>query len=219
MGFSLVGIGLLHASLPDAPWRPLISKLGYSIGFLIVILGRQQLFTENTLTAILPLLAHRTRTNLIRVLRLWAVVLSTNLVGAWTFVQIIGHTEVFSPEIRQAFTEIGLEAMGGGFWTTFSRAVFAGWLIALMTWLLPGAETSRLAIIVVITYMIGLAGFAHIIAGSAEVLYLVTTGSASWGAYLGGFMLPTLLGNVVGGVSLVAVFNYAQVLPETRQQE
>ena len=56
MGFSLVAEGLLRSHLPDAPWRPLITKLGYSVGFLMVVLGRQQLFTENTLTPILPLL-------------------------------------------------------------------------------------------------------------------------------------------------------------------
>src|SRR5579884_3436773 len=57
MGFSLVTEGLLSAYLPDSHWRPLVAKFGYSLGFLIVILGRQQLFTENTLTVILPLLS------------------------------------------------------------------------------------------------------------------------------------------------------------------
>ena len=59
MGFSFIAEGLLVAHLPDSPWRPLLSKAGYCIGFLIVILGRQQLFTENTLTVILPLLLHK----------------------------------------------------------------------------------------------------------------------------------------------------------------
>src|SRR5438105_2922840 len=70
MGFSLVGEGVLRSYLPDAPWRPVLAKFGYSLGFLIVILGRQQLFTENTLTAILPLLARRNVATLWQVLRL-----------------------------------------------------------------------------------------------------------------------------------------------------
>src|SRR3712207_4167985 len=75
MGFSMIAEGLLHAYLPEAPWRPLVSKLGYSVGFLIVILGRQQLFTENTLTPILPLLQKREGATAGNVARLWGVVL------------------------------------------------------------------------------------------------------------------------------------------------
>lgn len=89
----------------------------------------------------------------------------------------------------------------------------SGWLIALMVWLIPGAETSEVAVIIIITYLVGLGNLAHIIAGSVEVLYAVTSGAASWGEYFGGFMIPTLLGNIIGGVSLVAALNYAQVAP------
>ncbi len=215
MGFSLVGQGLIRACLPDEPWRPLLTSFGYSVGFLIVILGRQQLFTENTLTVILPLLQRRTVTTLMRVLRLWAVVLVTNLLGALLFAWFVGHTDIFTPEVRRAFTEIGLKAMEGGFWTLLGRGIFAGWLIALMVWLLPSAESSQVAIIIIITFVVGLGDFAHIIAGSVEVLYVITTGAASWGEYFGGYMLPTLLGNIFGGVSLVAALNYGQVAPAT----
>ena len=217
MGFSLVGEGLIHANLPDKPWRPLVSSLGYTVGFLIVVLGSQQLFTETTVTAILPLLQRRNSDTLIRVLRLWAIVLVTNLIGALIFAWVVGHTEVFTPEVRQVFTELGLKEMDGGFWTIFWRGIFAGWLIALMVWLLPGAEPSQIVIIIIITYLVGLADLAHIIAGSVEVLYTVTTKVASWEKYFGGFMIPTLLGNIVGGVSLVAALNYAQVAPVAKQ--
>lgn len=218
MGFSLVAEGLIHANLPNEPWRPLLSNLGYSVGFLIVVLGRQQLFTENTLTAILPLLNQRNVKTLMRVLRLWAIVLVTNLIGTLIFAWFIGNTSIFSPEVRQAFTEIGIHAVEGGFWVTLGRGIFAGWLIALMTWLLPSAESSQVAIIVIITYLVGLGKLAHIIAGSVEVLYVVTTGTKSWGAYFGGFMIPALLGNIIGGTTLVAALNYGQVAPSTRRK-
>src|SRR5580704_4560585 len=90
MGFSFVAQALFRTYVPDVPWRPLITNLGYPIGFLIVIVGRQQLFTENTLTAIIPLFARRNFTTLISVLRLWAVVLTANLVGAHLFAWVIG---------------------------------------------------------------------------------------------------------------------------------
>ncbi|HEY7295886.1 MAG TPA: formate/nitrite transporter family protein [Dehalococcoidia bacterium] len=212
MGFSLVAQGLLRAGLPDEPWRPLVANLGYCVGFLIVILGRQQLFTENTLTVILPLLARRSGAMLLRVARLWAVVLAANLAGALLFAWVIGNTDVFRAAPRQAFAEIGRAALSGSFGTVVLRGIFAGWLIALMVWLLPAAESARVQIIIIVTYIVGLAGLAHIIAGSVEVLYLVTTGGASWPDFLGRFMLPTLLGNIVGGVSLVAALNHAQVV-------
>jgi formate/nitrite transporter FocA (FNT family) len=211
MGFSLVAQGLLRAHLPDTEWRPLIATLGYSVGFLIVILGRQQLFTENTLTPILPLLNRPTGAMLWRVARLWAIVLATNLLGGFVFAWVIGHTDVFRPTVRDAFVAIGREAFEGTFWTILLRGIFAGWLIALMVWLLPGAETARPVIIIILTYVVGLGGFTHIIAGSVEAFYLMTTGEASWALGLGGWLLPTLIGNILGGISLVAALNHAQV--------
>jgi formate-nitrite transporter family protein len=211
MGFSLVAQGLIRARLPDAPWRPLIVNFGYSIGFLIVILGRQQLFTENTLTPILPLLNKPSGETFWRVARLWLVVLTTNLVGALIFAWVVGHTAVFRPAVRDAFTAIGREAMDGTFGTILLRAIFAGWLIALMVWLLPGAETSRPMIIIILTFLVGLGGLAHIVAGAVEVFYLLATGATSWAHAIGSWLIPTLIGNCIGGVSLVAALNHAQV--------
>lgn len=81
-----------------------------------------------------------------------------------------------------------------------------------MVWVLPGAESARVAIIIIITYVIGLGEFSHVIAGSTTVLYLVVVKAAPWSAYLGGFFLPSLLGNIIGGVSLVAALGHAQVV-------
>jgi formate-nitrite transporter family protein len=218
MGFSIVAQGLLRAHLPDTSWRPLISNLGYSVGFLVVVLGRQQLFTENTLTVILPLLARRNLTTLIAVARLWIIVLATNVAGAGLFAWTIGNTNIFTPQVRTAFAQIAIAAMAGGWSTVFLRGIFAGWLIATMVWMLPAAESSRPAIVIIMTYLVSLGGLAHVVAGSVDVLYGVTTGLAPWSAYLK-FIVPTLTGNVVGGVSLVAFFNHAQVFAEASDPE
>jgi formate/nitrite transporter FocA (FNT family) len=220
LGFSFITEGLLMAHLPDQPWRPLISKLGYCIGFLIVILGRQQLFTENTLTVVLPLLIRKEASTLFRMLRLWAVVLTSNLVGTFLFALCLGKIGIFNAHIEQALSQIGIAHVGAPFGIVFVRAIFAGWLLALMVWLLPGADSARVSIIIIITYLIGIAGFNHIIAGSTTMFYLIVTHSSSWGAYFTHFFIPTLLGNVVGGVSLVAALGHAQVVnrkePKTR---
>lgn len=214
MGFSLVVQGELHANLPAGSPRMLLSPFGYTIGFLIVVLGRQQLFTENTLTPILPLLHNRDLRTFGRVARLWALVLMANIAGTWLFAAAVAHTSVFEPNVMDAFAEVSRSSLGESFPDTFLRATFAGWLIALMVWLLPAAEGSRPLIILILTYVVGLSGFAHIIAGSVECAFLVQIREASLADFITRFFVPTLLGNVVGGVALVAVLNYGQVVPE-----
>jgi len=211
MGFSLITEGLLRAKLPDAPWRPLISKFGYSAGFVLVILGRQQLFTENTLTPMLPLFQNRDRKTLSAVARLWAVVLTANMAGALAIAWVLGNTAVFPPDIRRVFIQASSESLGATFGTVLLRGIFAGWLIALLVWVLPFAETARFFVIVALTWIIGIGGFSHVVAGSVDVLLLATTGNATWTAAVGGYIVPALIGNVIGGVSLVAVLNHAQV--------
>src|SRR3954469_1026992 len=119
MGFSFVAQALFRAYLPDQPWRPLLVNLGYPLGFLIVIIGRQQLFTENTLTAIIPLLARRNLTTFVRVLRLWTVVLVANMVGAHLFAWVVGNTPMFQPEVQASMLKLAKEAAS----VTFGAAV------------------------------------------------------------------------------------------------
>ena len=211
MGFSFIAEALLKAHLPDAPWAPLITKSGYSVGFLIVVLGRQQLFTENTLTVVLPVLLHKNWTVVLRVARLWSVVLVANLFGTFLFAYTIGHAAIFDDQVKNCLAAIGSTHGQAAFATVLLRAIFAGWLIALMVWLLPGAESARVGIIIILTYLIGIGGFNHIVAGSTTLFYLIVIKSLSWNSYLTHFFFPTLLGNIVGGVSLVAALGHAQV--------
>jgi formate/nitrite transporter FocA (FNT family) len=212
MGFSFVAEALLTSYLPDRPWLPLLTKAGYSIGFLVVILGRQQLFTENTLTVILPLLLNKNVKTLLRVLRLWGIVLAANLVGTLLFALCVAHLPVFDAHTRQTMAAIAASHLGRSFGTVLMRAIFAGWLIALMVWLLPAAEHSRVAVIIILTYLVGLGGLAHIVAGSTVMFFAVATGTLSWAGYALNFFLPTLIGNILGGVSLVAALAHGQVV-------
>ncbi|MFD2784728.1 formate/nitrite transporter family protein [Hymenobacter rubripertinctus] len=212
MGLSMIAEALLTAYLPEAAWRPLVATFGYSMGFLVVILARQQLFTENTLTPILPLLQNKDLATLRNVLRLWAVVLAANLTGGLLMALVAAHTSAFDENVRAEFFRLGEHAMQYGFGTTLLRGILAGWVIALMVWLLPFAETARVWVIILMTYVVGIAHFSHVIAGSIEVFTLAAAGRASWPAVVFDFVLPALLGNILGGVTLVAVLNHAQVV-------
>lgn len=210
MGFSFIAEAELHHHLPDEVWRPLISGFGYSVGFLVVILGRQQLFTENTLTVILPLLVRKNLETLRHVARLWSIVLVANVVGAFVFAAALVALPVLSRELDHVLLELASKKLENDASTLFVRAIFAGWIIALMLWLLPAAHNARVAVIIIATYLIALGGFPHIIAGSVEVFYATLHQPSRWSDCLAwGF--PTLLGNICGGVALVSVLAYAQI--------
>jgi formate/nitrite transporter FocA (FNT family) len=217
MGFSMMSEGLLRVHIPQTSWSPLLTKFGYGAGFLIVILGRQQLFTKNTLTVILPLLRKKRIDMLGNVARLWSIVLVMNLVGAFVFAWLAGNTTIFSPEARQMFSTIGQTAIEPSFGTLVLRGAIAGWLIALMVWLLPFAESARIWVIIILAYLVGLAQLPHVIAGNVETFYLVSTGALSFWTCVGSYLIPTLVGNIIGGVALVAVGAHAEFFEAEKQ--
>jgi formate-nitrite transporter family protein len=216
MGFSFLAMALIQSELPEGPARHLIGSVGYSLGFVIVVLGRQELFTESTLTAVLPLLVRRDWGTWLSLLRFWAVVLAANLFGTLIFARLLAINGLFSDNLRNALQEIGRVAVSGPLWPTATKAIFAGWLIALMIWLLPSARSARLLVIMLLTYVVALGGFSHVIAGSVEAFYAMFTGQASVYDYLTGFFAPTILGNTIGGVALVALLNHAPLVSEVR---
>ncbi len=216
MGFSMIAEGLLQAHLPHAAWTPLITKFGYVVGFLIVILGRQELFTEQTLSVILPLLSRDEDEDatLGNVARVWVVILAANIAGAAAFAAVTAASGAFAPETAQAFSAIGHADLSHGFYVTLLRAVYAGFLIATMIWLLPSAGSARILVIMVLAYLVGLGAFSHIVAGAAPTLYVVFRGERPLVEWLLGFFIPTFVGNSVGGVALVAALAHVQHAPD-----
>lgn len=214
MGFSLLAEGVLRRYLPDAEWRPLIEKLGYPLGFLIVILGKQQLFTENTLTPVIPAMRNRDLRTFGNLARLWSVVFLANMAGAHVIAWFFSNTPVLRPELQHALLETAKEAAAVDPWTAFVRGIVAGWLIAMVVWLRAAVNSDGIAIIVILTYFIALGGFTHVVAGAVEYLYLVMAGQANWFTFVRDYAIPVLAGNVAGGVTIVAALNHAQVIVE-----
>jgi formate-nitrite transporter family protein len=211
MGLSLLTQAVLHHGFPETTWRPLVVALGYAIGFLAITLGSQQLYTENTITPIVPLMAERTGEMLRKVLTLWAIVLITNLAGTFLFALAAARTAIFSPEVRHAMRTLALEAMSHDATTVFASAIVAGWIIALMIWMLPAASHSQVVVVVVMTWLVGAAKLSHVIVGSVDAFYLTVLGDMSVGRAFAGYIVPALLGNTLGGLMLVAGINHAQV--------
>jgi formate/nitrite transporter FocA (FNT family) len=211
MGFSFAVQAMLHHAFQGALGQEAIAAFGYTVGFAIVVLGRQQLFTESTLSAVLPTLTHRDAQTLKATLRLWVFVLAANIAGTWIFAAALVWGRPFGAEVAPSLAGLAAHAVGEPFGPTLVKAVFAGWLIALMVWLLPSAGPTRILVILLLTWVVALGKLSHIIAGSSEAAYAVLTGAATGGDYLGRFFVPTLLGNTIGGVGLVAMLNHAPV--------
>ena len=214
ISFSLLAQALLEMSLPDAPWRPLVASFGYSVGFLMAVLSRQQLFTESTITAVLPLAANFTIANLARMARMWAIVLAANLAGTMVAAALCSWTPALAPKVLQAMIEVSQRLVELPGSDMFFRGITSGFLIAAMVWLMPGSEGTQFHVITLMTYLIALGGFTHIVAGSVEAFILLMNGQASVGWALFDFAVPTLLGNIIGGTALFAVIAYAQVMKE-----
>lgn len=210
MGFSGLGVALLQHLLGAGRVGDTVPYLAYSLGFLIVILGRQQLFTENTLFPVALVLAERR--HLARTARLWAVVLLGNVVGTLLFAVLVTRTSAVTPQQTAALSRLGVEAGSAGFGTVFWTAVIGGWLIALVAWLVTASTDSigQVVMILLVTYLVGVGHFAHSIAGSVEVLAAVLAGDLPVTSYLTWFA-GAVLGNAAGGVIIVALFNYGQV--------
>ena len=214
MGFSFLGLALVHSALPEAPWTRLVDSIGYTVGFLITILGRQALFTESTLTAVLPVLVRRDRDTLRATIKFWLVVLSCNLVGTMLIAAFISINGLFPDEVHRSLMSFAHDGMSGAFWPTFFKAILAGWLIAVMVWLLPSAGTSKILVIMFLTYIVGIGRFSHVVAGSVDSAFAVFSGEASMRDYFLRFLLPTLVGNTIGGVGMVALLNHAPLAAE-----
>lgn len=211
---SLIAEGALHAALPDTPWRTLIVSLGYPIGFLVVILGRMQLFTESTISATLPLVTKPSGWALRRTLRLWAVVLGANLLGTALAAAMIAAGLLGSSELRTAMIEVSaaITALSPG--ATFVNAIPAGFMIAILAWSLPNARGQAFQVIVAITYVVAIGGFSHSVVGAVEAWLLLFVGKTGVVQTLGGLMLPAILGNLLGGAGLFALLAHAQVRGE-----
>jgi formate/nitrite transporter FocA (FNT family) len=214
IGFSVVSEAILHAYLPDAPWRHLIESFGYTVGFLIIIMARLQLFTENTITPVLPVLLNPTGASIMRTARLWGIVLAANLAGCFIFALLLITPGAIPPDVYRGALSISHHMMENDRWEMLIRGVFSGWLIASLVWMMPTADNAKFWVIILITYLIAAGNFTHIVAGSVEAFLLVLVGDLSLLAMATDFFIPVLVGNVVGGTCLFAILSYGQISHE-----
>jgi len=199
MSTSMIARGILETYLPDGDLFFLISSAGYTVGFIIVIIANQQLFTENTITPVLPFMVEPTLSHFLKMIRLWGIVLFGNLIGGAIAAYVMASMPIFSDEVTKTFIGMGRHLMANTSNELFSKGIMSGWLIATLVWMLHSTKQGHIALIFLVTYLIAIGDLTHIIVGSIEVLILLIIGEVSPFDSLFKFGLPTLLGNVVGG--------------------
>ena len=211
MGLSALGTALALALLPGMHGINVVSRMFYPIGFIVVIIGRSQLFTENTLYPVALVLAEKRE--FWNTLRLWSVVLPSNVVGAFAFACLAALTPALSEPVVHSLAQLGVDAIAKPPGAVFWSGVMAGWIIALTAWLVSGSHsiTGSVMIIWMLMFLVGLGNFAHCIATSGEILVAVLTHQVPWGAYPH-WLLYAVLGNVCGGVGMVTLLEYGQVV-------
>ena len=216
ISFSVLGKSLFRAYLPEADWTPLVENLGYSLGFLMVILGRMQLFTENTITTVVPVVLRQDMNSFVRTARLWGIVLGANVVGAFVIAAFFGLTPVLKPELLEAMIKISEHATGMEPMIGLISGIPSGILIAAIVWMMPSAPNNKIVLVVIFTWLIAAGDFTHIVAGSVEMALLLLLGELGVGQAVFGFFLPVLIGNVIGGTVVFTLLTYAQIRPEIR---
>lgn len=195
-------------------WGNLIASLGYTVGFIIVILGRMQLFTENTITTVVPLFYERSMKKFIQVVRLWGIVLLSNLIGTCLAAAFLSNSLLVSADVAVQLHEIAVHVVHMVPMENIIRGIPAGILIAAVVWMMPMSRSFSFFMILFFTYFISLGDFAHIVVGSCEMAYAVFHGDAGLYQYFFTFLLPTGIGNIIGGTFVFTLLVYAQVSSE-----
>lgn len=214
ISFSFVFKAIIASYIPtDAIWTDLITNFGYTIGFLIAILGHMQLFTENTITTVVPLFKPFSLDKLRAVGRLWGIVILCNIIGTALASLFFLTTDLFTPDIDKALDELAHHVASFSAIQNLLKGVMSGLLIAALVWMLPSV-TNKFLVIFFMTYLIGLGDFTHVVVGSTEMSYLVWQGEASIGEYLFNFLIPTTIGNIIGGTGVFTLLIYGQVTEE-----
>ena len=216
ISFSVLGEALLRSWLPDAEWRYVVENMGYTFGFMLVILGRMQLFTENTITTVAPVLISGSGAGAWRMVELWALVLGANVIGAFGVAAFLAYAPVLSGDVAAAMMELSRHATGMSAFDGMMRGIPAGVLIAALVWMLPTAKGNEVVLIFLFTWLIALGDFTHIVAGSVEMAFLMVQGELGLLQAVFGFFLPVLAGNVIGGTVIFTLLVWAQIQPEAR---
>ena len=214
VGFSILVIGIIYTLFKTevSPGKLyLMMALVYPIGYIFVIIGRSELFTEHTVLATIPVL--NGEASFKSLFNLWAIIYLGNLLGGYIFGTIVLQFNSGSHLISLDFFHfVSQKMIAYSAGNILVSSIIAGWLMGTLSWLLSSAQDtlSRVAMIFFVTFIISIAGLHHCIVGSIEVFmaFFANANDVSGIEFLK-FQGLSTLGNIIGGVGLVALVKYA----------
>ena len=210
-GFAITITFLLYASLTaSTDGHPILSKLLYPLGFIYIIIGGYQLYTENTLPPVALTLERLA--SVPALLRHWSIVLAGNFTGGALGAVALSWGGVFDEPAATAAMELAEKGVATPWWTLFSKAAFAGLIVAGVVWIVYASQDtiSRLVVVYMAFLAIPLGNLFHVVVSFTEMVYMVLAGELALFVGVTEFVLPVLLGNTIGGIVLVTVVNYFQ---------
>jgi len=222
VGFSAMAVAVVLTATETLHLPETVRRIGtafvYPLGFVVCILSGAQLFTEHTATALYPVLDRKARVS--KLLRLWGIIVFGNLLGAvacgalhYAASDVVGATAGYI-EIGHHLTKFSIQSL-------FISAVMAGWLMALGAWLVGSSPRTiaQIAVIYIVTFLIGMGGLHHSIAGSVEMFAAMFISKEFTPAMAARFISIALIGNLVGGTCFVALLNYAHIRRTNEKQQ
>ncbi|QLD86368.1 formate/nitrite transporter family protein [Natronomonas halophila] len=210
-GFAISITFLLYASMSAASDSKVIGAMLYPLGFIYIIIGGYQLYTENTLPPVA--LTIERLASLPTLLRHWTIVLAGNFIGGAAGAVVLTYGGVFEPAAAEEALYIARKgAFETAWWSLFFKALFAGLIVAGVVWVsFASRDTISRMVVVYLAFLgIPLGNLFHVVVSFTEALYLMFHGELAFVPGMTGFVLPVLLGNTIGGIVLVTVVNYFQ---------
>ncbi len=213
LGFSAMAVAIVTQLVEPYGSKLLVrvaTAFVYPLGFVICIMSGTQLFTEHTATAVYPVLERRS--NIPRLLRLWGIVIAGNIVGAFASASLLTINDGVIGA-HEGYVAIGHELVGPSSTAIFLSAILAGWLMAQGAWLILATPPtiSQIVCVYFVTFLIGLGGLHHSVAGSVEMFAAYMNGDEFTVGESARFISSALGGNLVGGSLFVALLNYAHI--------
>jgi formate/nitrite transporter FocA (FNT family) len=209
--------GLVDAH-SNAQLARLMGALAFGIGFVFVVVGRSELFTENFLVPIAGL-DRDDRGSWLKLGELWAAALVLNLVGGAVLALVATSGGVLPAEAQPALTSLAERLAHSGALTAFLSALVAGALMTLMTWFVEGAAES-MGVRIVMSWIVGtvivLGTFNHAIVSTIELVFGMRYGADARLGELFQNLGLAVAGNLVGGLLLVTFARSAQALGAAR---
>ena len=214
VGFTLFLTGIvltLFSENMNSPEMHVWMSLCYPIGFIFVVIGRSELFTEHTTLAVIPVLNGSTTFK--SLMKTWGLIFAGNIIGGYLMALILSR---IGPSMNiisiESFQYLARKMVDVEWHLMLGSSIIAGWLMGLLSWLVTSSQEtmSRILMVIMVTFLIGMGGLHHSIVGSIEVFGGVLTSGVSLGEYIH-FQWWTTLGNIIGGVVFVSLIKFSTI--------